>query len=131
MKTIALAGAAIAVLAALPAAAQTGAGRNAQPLTREALTAQVEAQFATLDADRDGFLTQAEVRAGIEAAHAARFARLGLRHFAEVDANADARLSLAEARTGALRLFDHVDTNRDGTVSAEERRAARAHLRGG
>jgi hypothetical protein len=180
MKKFALAGAAVAALLVVPAFAQPGAQRQAQPLTRAALETKVQAQFATLDANRDGFLTRAEIEAKADARgdRQARkserrgdrfarldanrdgsvsrgefdaraggrkgqrgeargghrgggmFARLGLRHFDEVDANRDGRLSLDEARSGALRLFDRVDANRDGTVSPEERRAARAAFGG-
>ena len=63
MKTIFFAGAALAALCAAPAAAQPGEGpaRFAQPQTRAAVAAQVQARFARADSNRDGFVTQDEV----------------------------------------------------------------------
>ncbi|HEX8668420.1 MAG TPA: calcium-binding protein [Allosphingosinicella sp.] len=180
MKKFAFAGAAAAVLLAVPALAQPGGQRQAQPLTRAGLDTMVEAQFTRLDANGDGFVTRTEIearaqargdrqarkgerrgdrfarldanrdgsvsRGEFDARAGARkgqrgegrrghrgggmFARLGLQHFAEIDANRDSRLSLNEARAGALRLFERLDTDRDGTVSVEERRAARAAFGG-
>ena len=189
MMKLAIAGIAV-MLAAIPALAQSqGDARRgpAQPLTRAEVQSRVEARFARLDSNRDGFVTQAEVRAGIDARRAQRqaqrgerraqlFARLdangdgsisrqefearpqlrggdraerrgqrlaqrrgpggargggigagfGLRAFAMLDANSDGRVSLAEANARALARFERVDLNRDGTITPEERRAARA-----
>ena len=200
MKKIALLGAALAALAATGASAQGQSHANhnpqlRQPLTRAAVQTQVQARFVRLDANRDGFLTQAEVQAQRQAVRGERreargqrrgeiFARLdanrdgelsreefqnrrqgaqqgdraerrearqerrserrGLRaqrggqrggglfarHFLKADANNDGRVSLAEAKSGALQLFDRIDANRDGSVSADERRAARQSMGG-
>lgn len=43
--------------------------------------------------------------------------------FDRVDANSDGKLSAAEAEAAALARFDRVDDNHDGTISLEERRA--------
>jgi 5-hydroxyisourate hydrolase-like protein (transthyretin family) len=40
------------------------------------------------------------------------------------DTDHDGRISQAEAVAGALKLFDETDTNHDGTVTMDERRAA-------
>jgi Ca2+-binding EF-hand superfamily protein len=199
MRKIVLAGAALAALAAFPAAAQPGPdrARPAGPLTRAAVQAQVDARFAAVDADRDGFVTQAEARARAEAGRAERqarrgerraalfdrldanrdgsisraefdarrpaargeregqreagadrrahrfaqradrrahrgalMARFGARAFAAMDADHDGRVSRAEASARALAMFDRADANRDGTVTIEERRAAREAFRG-
>ncbi len=46
-----------------------------------------------------------------------------------LDADHDGKVSLAEAQTKALAMFDRVDANRDGTVTQDERRAARERFR--
>lgn len=187
MKNLLFAGAALAAIAAVPVLAQPGGGdrdRSAQPLTRTAIVARVQARFARADANRDGFVTQDEARARAEARRSERqehrgerraqlfdrldadhdgsisraefearpaFARgegrgmrgqrfagrrpgarggammasFGQRAFGAMDADRDGRVSLAEANRQALGWFDGVDTNRDGTISPEERLAAR------
>jgi hypothetical protein len=139
MKKIVFAGAALAVLAAAPAVAQPDEGRlrSAQPQTRSAVAAQVEARFARADGNRDGFVTQEEVgvrseagSAEFEAPRALRGGGMrggfGGRGFALMDLNGDGRVDLAEAQRAALQRFDRVDSNRDGTISPDERQTARA-----
>jgi Ca2+-binding EF-hand superfamily protein len=101
MKTFALAGVAIAALAALPALAQPGPAREGfgQPLTRAAVQTQVQARFAKLDANRDGFVTQDEAKAVAEARRTERQASRGERRAA---------------------LFERLDANRDGSISRAE-----------
>lgn len=103
-------------------------------------------QFARLDANRDGSISRSEFesrpaldrqqrserreargerRGQRDGGGGGLFARLGGRQFQAADANGDGRLTRQEARRGALMLFDRVDTDRDGTISQEERRAAR------
>jgi hypothetical protein len=50
--------------------------------------------------------------------------------FKQADANADGKVSLAEALTKPLARFDTADTNKDGTLTPEERKAARESMRG-
>lgn len=113
MKRILCAGAALAaVSAAVAASAQPGAeGRRGpgQPMTRAAVEARVEARFARADSNRDGFVTQDEVRAGAEARRAQR----------------------QERRTERReQLFERLDSNRDGSISRAEF-SERPALRGG
>jgi hypothetical protein len=208
MKTRFIAAVALAALTATAASAQPAErGRFAQPLTRAALQARVDAGFARVDANRDGFIAQDEARAAGQARRAGRgdrggdragqraerseqrgerraevfarldtnrdgminraefenrqrlgreeraerradraerrgvrgerrggqgggmFARFGGRAFGAADVNHDGRVSRAEARNGALALFARVDTNRDGAISADERRVAREGMR--
>ncbi len=49
--------------------------------------------------------------------------------FARADKNGDGKVSLAEALAGPLARFDAADTNHDGTLSPEERKAAREKMR--
>ena len=105
MKKLVLAGTALAVLTATAAIAQP-AQRGGQALTRAAVETRVDAGFARADANRDGFLTQEEVRAG-------RQARKGQRG----EGRAERREDRGERRAA---LFARLDTNRDGSISRSE-----------
>jgi Ca2+-binding EF-hand superfamily protein len=102
MKKIVLGGAALAALAASAAFAHPHGGegpRAGQPLTRADLEARIDARFARADADRDGYVTQAELRARAEAARARRGERRG---------------------PGRQAAFERLDTDRDGMISRAE-----------
>ena len=47
----------------------------------------------------------------------------------QADANNDGAITLAELQTAALTRFDAVDSNKDGTISAAERKAQRDKMR--
>jgi hypothetical protein len=135
MNKLFFGGGALAALAAFPALAQPGGeggGRFAQPQTRAAVEAQVQARFERADANRDGFVAQDEIRARREAGEARSGGRRGMtggfggRGFAAMDLDHDGRVALAEANRAALERFDRIDSNRDGTISPDERQAARA-----
>ena len=81
MKNLFFAGAALAALAAVPATAQPGESRPrpAPPQTRAAVAAQIQARFERADANRDGFITQDEIRARAEARRERRQERGGER----------------------------------------------------
>jgi Ca2+-binding EF-hand superfamily protein len=122
MKKFLFAGAALAACVAAPAAAQPGgdgAGRFGQPQTRSAVQAKVEARFARVDVNRDGFVTRDEVQARRADRREARGQRREQR-FERLDANNDGMISRAE--------FDSPRAVRGGDRS--ERRAARAERRG-
>jgi Ca2+-binding EF-hand superfamily protein len=144
MNRFALAGAAAAALAAVPAPAAIGSERtHGQPITRAEMQARVQAKFARADADRDGFVTQAEARAAAgewKARHARRGAGRG-NLFERLDSNKDGSISRAEAEAVPVRadrkgsgerraaLFARFDANNDGMVTRAEvdsRRSARA-----
>ncbi|HEX8568618.1 MAG TPA: hypothetical protein VF699_01655 [Caulobacteraceae bacterium] len=110
--------------------------------------------FARRDADRDGFLTQAELgQKGAErlarrdanrdgrlslaelqarpqgvarGARAAGAKRQGGGLFARLDANRDGALTRAEFDAQLRVRFERLDSNRDGFITRDERRAARA-----
>jgi Ca2+-binding EF-hand superfamily protein len=111
MKKFLYAGAALVALAAIPATAQPGQGRDrpAAPQTRAQLEAAVQARFARADADHDGFVTPEEVRARVEARRPDREAR-------------------RDDRRG--QMFDRLDSDHDGAISREEFEA-RPAMRGG
>lgn len=105
-----------------------------------------EAMFARLDANKDGSISRAEfdaprANAGERAGHDGkrghrRMAHNGMaggfgggRMLARADADKDGRVSLAEATTPALQRFDRADADHDGTLTPEERKAARETMR--
>jgi Ca2+-binding EF-hand superfamily protein len=73
-------------------------------------------RFAARDANHDGFLAADEL--GANAAMA----------LAQLDGDHDSKISLAEARTAMMGMFDRADSNHDGTISPEERAAAEAGM---
>jgi Ca2+-binding EF-hand superfamily protein len=71
-------------------------------------------QFARIDADKDGYLTLAEV---------AKFRETAMNQFGprlkEMDKNGDNKISRAEF-TGPPPLFDRLDANKDGLIEPRE-----------
>jgi Ca2+-binding EF-hand superfamily protein len=118
MKRALFAGAALAVLAAAPSAAQPRDGRGpmAEPMTRAAVAERVQERFARADANHDGFVTQDGVRAGGEARRGGWRERRG------------ERMAQRGERRG--QLFDRLDSNHDGSISRAEF-DARPAFRGG
>ena len=126
MKKIMFAGVALAALVSIPALAQPGPDgptRNAGPLTRASVQASVQARFAKVDSNNDGFVTRAEADARMAEAREKRKARM--------EQN---RARRAENRAG---LFDRIDTDKNGSISRAEfdahasARAERRSKRGG
>ena len=77
------------------------------------------ALFAQLDADRNGQLSPAEfLKVTVPAAVDIR------PMFAQHDPNRDNIITLVEHRTVKLSRFDAIDTDKDGTASVAEQRAA-------
>ncbi|MDT9599455.1 EF-hand domain-containing protein [Sphingosinicella rhizophila] len=96
MKKFALAG--IAIAATLPAFAQQAAPARPVP-TRAAVQTSIQAEFAKVDVNKDGFVTEAEAKAATDAARA-EFQALRTESRAE--------------------LFAKLDTNKDGSLSRSE-----------
>jgi len=113
-------------------------------------------RIARIDTDGNGAISAAEREAAREARQARRAERreargvdsdrrghdkrwkrgmrghrgmMGGRMMVRADANGDGRITLQEMQAHALARFDRIDTNSDGTVTADERRAARAAMR--
>ncbi len=106
-------------------------------------------RFATLDADKNGSINEAEFVAAHEARMEKRADRRemrgerkggghkghrmggrggmggGMKMLAMDDANGDKSVTRAEFRTAAEARFAKADTNNDGSISAEERKAQR------
>jgi hypothetical protein len=101
MKKIVLLGAAVAALIAAPTSAQQpGGGFERGPgVTRAQVETRVRDMFARVDANRDGFITQAEAQAFRSTARAGRQEQRQDRReerFASLDANRDGSISRAE-----------------------------------
>ena len=78
------------------------------------------ALFSQLDSDRNGQLSFSEfakTQGGAPQVNGQPF-------IAQLDLNKDGRVSLVEHRAGKLRYFDNIDTDKDGTVTAAEMKAA-------
>jgi len=95
-----------------------------------------EEMFARLDADNDGQVSKQEFMAFEHEGKRGQHRRMGdwrgnrgnmmaLR----ADANRDGAISQAEFTEGMLKHFDHMDANKDGKVTKEERDAARSEMR--
>src|SRR3954454_12441069 len=143
MKTIILAGAGIAAVAAVAASAQPPAPpalapsmreapRAAHPMTRAEVKAKVDAHFARLDANRDGYLTPDEIAAG----HGPRGEGFAMRRERPDGPMGERRMAdrpmregpMAErplregpmadgpGRDGRAEVFAHLDANHDGVV---------------
>lgn len=97
-KSYLIAGAAILAVAVPAIAAHhegekgKGHGHMMQDMTRADVEAKVKSKFAILDADKDGAVTQEEIKAHREAKRAARMDA----HFKSMDADSDGAISRAE-----------------------------------
>ena len=92
--------------------------------------------FERMDTDKNGSVSRAE----FDAMHAGgkhrmgggngmKMGRGGGRMMMMADTDKDGRVALTEAVNGALAMFDRADANKDGTLTAEERRTARQTMR--
>jgi Ca2+-binding EF-hand superfamily protein len=89
-----------------------------------ALRSRMDAEFDTLDTNHDGQLSKAEFM--VAAPQAPTTAPDGADALAQFDKNHDAKVTMDEFRASRLAMFDKLDTNHDGTISATERQAAQA-----
>jgi Ca2+-binding EF-hand superfamily protein len=111
MKTILLGAAALAALAAFPASAQQPdapmSPRAAHPVTRADFQQRLQAHFAKLDVNRDGFVDRSEAEARMAGRHGMRAGR-------------DGAPGGAHMRRDPNAMFDSIDANRDGNVTRSE-----------
>lgn len=92
---------------------------------KAALDKRIEAEFARLDANKDKQLSVAEFKAAAgspKIQSADEFLK-------QLDHNGDGKVTPEEYRATPLANFDRIDTNKDGTISAEERSAAQGARR--
>jgi Ca2+-binding EF-hand superfamily protein len=89
--------------------------------------------FATMDVDKDGKVTAAEMTAAHERVTGAK-ATAGSLSSAEkikvIDADGDGALTAAEHAAGSRTMFERMDVDRDGFVTAAELAAGHAKMLG-
>lgn len=142
---------AFAVSLSAHAGAQTSP-KGPAPMTRVDLQKRLEARFDAMDTNKDGAISAEERKATMEKSRAGMFARIdkdgngsisreefsaqrrgpgrrGMGQSATTGRSADTAMSKADFVNRRLAMFDRVDTNHDGTISAEERGAIRGKMR--
>ena len=133
LKTfIIAAGATTMALGTAGNAQQAAAGAAPKPVTKADFTRDLDARFASMDANKDGSLSKAELQAAqakaVAAVNKLRDDRVRA-EFNQLDTNKDGQLSYAEFSAGAPtvkanetpdQLAAQLDTNKDGKVSADE-----------
>lgn len=146
MNKLLISGVAVAALAGLaPALAQTAAppaaaAKTMKPgkqMTRADMVQRAQQHFARLDANRDGFVTQAEAQAA-RAQFGERMAKRGGARFDRLDSNKDGAITRAEVDAALAarqqrasekgtahssrwdRLAARLDTNKDGLITRAE-----------
>ena len=133
-----LAGFAALALAATPVAALTAAQQDAKeeaskPITRAEIGAKLDADYADMDADKDGKVTAAEIDARLVKSAEAKIAEIKKERdaaFARMDSNSDGNISRAEfdekaklptmKQPDAAPFLARFDANKDGAISQEE-----------
>jgi len=122
----------LSVTTITPAMAQLQLGER--PITRAEVAKVAKAQFAEMDANKDGYVSPPEFEAYREKQKARPDQGRGLTHigrswFDKCDSDGDGRISLSEAQARPLGLFDLADTDRDGTASLAEQQIASIFIR--
>ena len=121
-------------VAAQSNAAPSGGSAAPQPVTRTALSSQLDASFGKLDSNSDKSLNTTEIEAAQkrQVAEAQNVIAKRLEgQFATLDGNKDGQLSLAEFKAAAptpkapppSELLGQLDKNKDGKVTQDEFRA--------
>ncbi|MEM8957924.1 MAG: EF-hand domain-containing protein [Pseudomonadota bacterium] len=101
-------------------------------ITEAELQARGDARFAAADADGDGLLTAEEMLAQVETERAERLERRVQRMIEARDESGDGALTREElGNARAERMLERADRDEDGVISEEEfERAASRHERG-
>jgi hypothetical protein len=129
---------AIVAGAAGPALAQGSAApaKTPQPVAKAAYVQRIDAGFAAVDTNKDGFTDKAEIEVAETKVLGARKAQVINQReaaFKQLDTNKDGSLTLTEfnaqlvkqalPKANAAPMLARLDTNKDGKVSAAENRA--------
>jgi hypothetical protein len=132
-------GFALLMLAALPAAAAATTvqaddkAEADKPVTKIEISTKLDADYADMDADKDGKLTAAEIDARLVKSAEAKIEALKKERdaaFAKFDANKDGTITRAEfdehaklptiKQPDAKPFIERFDANKDGTITLEE-----------
>jgi Ca2+-binding EF-hand superfamily protein len=99
-------------------------------VTEAELTAWRAARVAAMDANADGMLSEDEIKAGHMARSEARAEERAARMVAAHDVNGDGLLSVAELGSPPVpvRLFARVDTDGDGAITEAELDAVKGRM---
>lgn len=90
-------------------------------ITQDEVAAYFKARFDSADADKDGALSPEEMAAQMQTRQAERIAKRAEHMIANRDANDDGKLSFEEMQPkNEGRMFDRLDDDKDGAISAEE-----------
>jgi len=105
-------------------------------ITKAEVEAAAAARFTEADSNGDGVLSAEEMTAAAEGRRANRRAERIAKRIEMHDANGDGMLSLEEVTAAAgdgraNKMFEHLDTDGDGTITKAEAEAAKPMRRGG
>ena len=125
------------IMALTAVAASSGAlaqSAPAQPIPRAQFIAEMDSQFRTMDADRNGLLDLAEIEQYQKLSAATEAKTRNRAQFVELDVNKNGQLSPAEfaklneaapaTAANAQPMIARMDGNRDSQISMVEHRAA-------
>jgi Ca2+-binding EF-hand superfamily protein len=94
---------------------------NDGKITPEEVAAHFQARFAKTDTNGDGTLSAEEIAAAMQAKQAERLTKRAKHMIVDRDTNDDGVLSMEEMQPKKQgRMFDRLDADNDGTISAEE-----------
>lgn len=144
----------LALALVAPASLLAQAAGGAESVTRAKIVANAEAEFARVDANKDGQMSRTEIEATQRTTFAARVDARNKALFAEldsdkngqispiefakatpvpkpdastvlrIDTNKDGQVSLAEHRSATIETFIKIDANKDGVITGPEVQAA-------
>ncbi|WP_305806120.1 EF-hand domain-containing protein [Stenotrophomonas sp. YIM B06876] len=102
------------------------------PMTAAEHDAYAKKRFEKMDANHDGFVTAAEMDQSRMAMHKdgkkMKHERSSAEVIKDMDSNGDGKLSEAEYRAGMKRMFDKLDTDKNGTLSPAEQDVAKKSM---
>jgi hypothetical protein len=90
--------------------------------TQAEIAKRLEAEFGRLDGNKDGQLSMAEFKGAAATPRVPPVDEL----MKQLDRNSDGKITQDEYRALPLANFDRLDTNKDGTISAQEQSAAKS-----
>ena len=123
---------ATAILASAPAMARQHGGPRPDfsqldangdgQITQAEVKAFGAAEFAKADADGDGSLTLEELTARAKTDRVRKMDKRAKRELKRLDSDGNGTIELAEMeeKQGGMRMFDRMDENEDGVISQEE-----------